>query len=458
MSIARRTSSAKSRSTASRHLSRRHLLTGRRVDTQAGSAGDQADRGALRTPPPFLLKIFLRGGADGLTILAPYEDPDYQALRDETRLYGPGTAPGGDLEREALPLQGSGISGGPSVFGVPPALAPLVPIYDAGRLAFVHAVGNLDGVQSHFAAQDSTETGSNQLLGLPPDGWLARHLETKVDHGPPAFRAVSSGPLLKLSLSGTPAAAPIPDPANYSLPTPLDSEAGWTDELAAARLAALEGAFAAFGPPLEESLTGDVAGVRALEQLDFGAYQPAGGAVYPATDLAQALRQAAQIAKESDVEVFAVDSGGWDTHGKQGVSLDLSGTAAVPGAMYGRMDELAGALRAFDDDLAASTRPYLVLVVTEFGRKVPENSSAGTDHGKGGVALVLGTAVRGGRVYGSWPGIDPAALALNDDDLGVTTDVRALLWEVASRGLGNQAPVEVLFPGQSGDFPLLGLF
>jgi uncharacterized protein (DUF1501 family) len=178
--------------------------------------------------------------------------------------------------------------------------------------------------------------------------------------------------------------------------------------------------------------------LETVERLDPQSYRPASGqSAYPASDFGAALRQVAMLVRaEVGLEVAAIDLGGWDTHFAQG---------AGDGLMAGLLADLAGGLSALHADLADRMSQLTVVVMTEFGRRVRENASLGTDHGHGSLMLLLGGHAQGGRVHGQWPGLDPDQL-FGPGDLAVTTDYRDVLTEICRKRLNNPA-VEQIFPG-----------
>ena len=423
--------------TEERALSRRGLLGGSTIaKAVAGAAGltlasrALASAAAATGEPAFLVQVFLGGAADGLTVLCPFDDPDYATARTDTRLYGPGSPV--DPNRIVIPLAGS-LAGSTGSFGLPQALQPLEQIYTDGKLAMIHAVGNVMGVQSHFAARDQMEKGADGV-SLPSDGWLARHLETKTDHLvgiTRRFRAMAHLPIQSISLFGAPTATPVVDPANYALPDPLAT--GTT-----ARFDTLDTAYASYGAPMEDAFLAMDEAISELDPLEL-VMNPAtpSGVTYPTTPFGVQMRQAAQIGKHTNVEAVSLDLGAWDTHVKQGTYA--GGPAGQ--YMHDLMGQLAGGLRAFYDDMIGESRKWIVLVISEFGRKVPENANLGTDHGKGGVAMMMGSDVDGGKLYGTSPGLD--STSLDDGDLAVTTDIRDVLHEVADKALLNPDPTGI---------------
>lgn len=333
-----------------------------------------------------LVCVFLRGGLDGLATVVPLDDGDLAAARPDL------------LVEEALPLAGP--------VGLHPAAAPLAELFDDGRLGVLRAVGLADPVRSHFSAQHQVETAG----GGATSGWLARLVAARTPE-PGALAAVAIGPRVTPSLSGGPAVA-LADVADPSLGLP----AGVTDPSDLLRMlttsqptVAAPGAVAALDA------------VAALQEAGVAGVPRGDG--YPSSGLGEGLSQVARMLRaDVPVEVACVDAGGFDLH------------AGLADRQPVLLDDLARSLAAFAADLGPRLDDVLVLAVSEFGRRVHQNGTGGTDHGRGGVALVLGGGVVGG-IHGAWPGLAAAALDRPRDDapegdVAVTTDVRDLLGDV----------------------------
>jgi uncharacterized protein (DUF1501 family) len=174
-----------------------------------------------------------------------------------------------------------------------------------------------------------------------------------------------------------------------------------------------------------------------LQATDVGRYQPANGAEYPRGPFGQALRQIAQLAKaDVGLEIAFAEIGGWDTHVNQG---------SVRGQLANRLDDFARGIAALAADLGDRLEDTVVLTMSEFGRAVQENGGGGTDHGHGNVMLAIGGGVRGGRVYGRWPGL-AIEQRYEGRDLAVTTDFRDVFGEIVVRHMGVADPAPI-FPG-----------
>lgn len=368
-------------------------------------------------PNHILVTVFLRGGADGLSLVAPYGDDWYYRSRPTLAL--PSSGRGGLLKLDGR-------------FGLHPSLAALKPLYDAGQMAIVHACGSGDQTRSHFEAMATMERGINRDAG-PASGWIARHLESAPWQNDSPLRAIALGSLLPDSLRGAPTATALTSVNDLRLQTDLPLGADGFSR----QLRSLYGG----GDPLGAAGREAVALLKKLETLPDAGQSPRSGAGYPADDLGQGLRQAALLIKsDSGVEVACLDHGGYDTHVAQGNTT---------GQLASRLDSLGRSLAAFARDLGdVLWARTTVVVLSEFGRRVEENSGAGTDHGRAGVTFILGgQGVAGGKVYGQWPGLSPEALD-GPGDLKVTTDYRNVLGEILTGRVGNPNVSDV-FPGLS---------
>jgi uncharacterized protein (DUF1501 family) len=352
-----------------------------------------------------LVKIFLRGGCDGLNLLVPYGDPEYYALRGGIAV----------TRAEVLNLDG--------YFGLNPALAPLKRLYDDGRLAFVPAVGQYALTRSHFDAQDFMETGT------PGDkttstGWLDRSIARIA--GSEVTQAVAFASQLPRSYLG-----PEPVLVAQSL-TSFDLRArNWRDEAERLLRAMYEPKQTAVGRMGQETFAAMQTLLRTPEILAA----PANGAEYPTVGVGPSLRQAAQLVKANlgTRSIYVNVPGAFDTHSNQTFNNTQEFT------------RLGDALFAFSTDLGRLMDDVVVMVTTEFGRTAAVNGSAGTDHGSGYTMIVMGGGVRGGRIHGQWPGLSRAQLH-DGRDLAVTTDFRDVFAELARAQFGI-TDTAALFPG-----------
>ena len=370
--------------------------------------------------PKVLIAVFQRGAVDGLSMVVPHGDAEYYAARSSTAI----AAPAAGRADAAVDLDG--------FFGFHPALAPLKPLWDARRLAVVHACGSPDTTRSHFDAQDYMESGTPGVKSTA-DGWLARGVQAIPRAGASPLRAVSMGPQLPRILRGEAGAVAMGSIGDF------DVKAG---------PAAMQGAVdprRGFESMYERSVRDVVYGtgretfeaVKMLRAVSPQSLVPANGAQYPRGRFGESLKQIAQLVRaDVGVEVAFADLGGWDTHVSQGNER---------GALATRLAEFAQALAALDRDLGDRMEDVVVLTMSEFGRQVRENGNRGTDHGHATAMLALGGRVRGGQVLGRWPGLQRDQL-FEGRDLAITTDFRHLFAEVARRHLGVPAAAP-LFPG-----------
>lgn len=344
-----------------------------------------------------LVVVFLRGGADGLTLVAPVGDDDYQRARPSLALD----------PRQALPLDGA--------FGLNPALGALLPLFRAGRLAIVHAAGSDDDTRSHFEAQDLMEHGGRTAGG----GWLGRFLRRARPAAPLAGLAFGSE--LPESLRGACSAAVLRSLEDLG----LGPAAGLARSLA--ELYARDDLLAAAARDTHVAL-------ERLDRLGADSHGPEHGALYAADDFSAQLRQTARLVKARvGVRAVCLDLPGWDSHVAQDALLEPL------------MRALGRGLGAFAADLGALLDTTSVVVLTEFGRRVGENASGGTDHGRGSVMLVLGGGTPGG-LHAGFAGLAPAALD-GPGDLPVLHDYRDVLLAVLER----HAPLDAqaAFPGHT---------
>jgi len=369
-----------------------------------------------------LVCIFQRGAADGLNTIVPVGDSAYYANRPTIGIAEPAGGGSAGGTNPAIDLDG--------FFALHPALAPLKPFYDGKALAAVHATGSPDPTHSHFQAMDYMERGTPGSQAIST-GWINRHLQAAAaagDGNVSPFRAVGFGTLLQASLRG-----PVPATALQSIADfHLRGNAGAVQTFQAS-LASLY----ADTTWLDAQGVETFHAISALAAANPLAYLPRNGAQYPDTDFGLALRQVAQLSRASlGLEIACVDVGGWDTHHAEG---------GATGQLATLLGDLAAGLAAFATDMGGQMQHVLVVTMSEFGRRVLENASGGTDHGHGNSMLVLGGGVNGGKVYGTWPGLAPDQLA-SPGDLQVTTDFRTVLAEIVDRRLLN-SNLAAVFPG-----------
>lgn len=357
-----------------------------------------------------LVVIFQRGAADGLNIVVPYAESQYYAMR-----------PSINIPRKAvIDLDG--------FFGLHPSLAAFQPLWQQRHLAIVHAAGSPDQTRSHFDAQDFMETGTPGVK-ITEDGWLNRSLQNLSPEKSP-FRAIALGPSLPRILGGSEPAVAMNNINDFSVggrsPKP---------SLAAT-------AFEAMYDHSSDSVlhgTGEETfdAVKMLKSADPGKYTPAAGANYPRGRFGESLRQLAQLVKANlGVQVAFADIGGWDHHVNEG---------STEGQLANVLTDFSQSLAAFWIDLGDLAEDTVVVTMSEFGRTARENGNRGTDHGHANVMFVLGGPVKGGKVYGRWPGLDQSQL-YEGRDLALTTDFRQVIGEAVERHMGNKNLPSV-FPG-----------
>jgi uncharacterized protein (DUF1501 family) len=360
-----------------------------------------------------LVAIFQRGAVDGLNMVIPFAEPRYYALRPSIAIPKPDGTP-----NSALDLDG--------FFGLHPALAPLKPMFDARHLAIVDAVGSPDPTRSHFDAQDYMESGMpGSHAGT--DGWLNRALPKESGAASPV-RAISLGDNLARTLRGHNDAVAVRNLNDFQV---HDARGAAT-----------------FESMYENSLdtlmhgTGKEAfnAVKIMRSIQKQTYVPANGASYGNSGFGKSLQQIAQLIKANvGVEVAFADIGGWDTH------VNETGGQPTNGQLANNLTQFGQALAAFYQDLGDRMEDVTLVTMSEFGRTVKENGDRGTDHGHANVMFVLGGNVRGGKVYGDWPGLQEEQL-YDGRDLALTTDFRDVLSELVARHLGN-SNLKSVFPG-----------
>ncbi|MCG8083753.1 MAG: DUF1501 domain-containing protein [Candidatus Thiodiazotropha taylori] len=371
---------------------------------------DYANR--LPTDKDLLVCLFQRGAADGLNSLVPYTDPEYYSQRPNIAVPAPG-AQGG-----AIDLDGH--------FALHPALSPLKAIYDSGQLALVHATGIPHNSRSHFVAQDIVERGVS-AKPLPSSGWLGRHLSLDPVSNGSAFRIVSISGNVPVSLHG----------ASEPLAISNLSEFGFSQEIIDSGYTEVLGNLFDDQIPFAAPAQAALSALTELQAAKLESILPEHGASYPDTELGKKMQQTAQLIKSNlPVEVICIDAGGWDHHEN------------LPGNLQQSLTDLADSLSAFHTDMADLMQQISLFVMTEFGRRVAENASVGTDHGTGGVAYAMGGGVNGGQVITDWPGLSTADLHFGED-LAITTDLRTLLAELLNKRLGGTDLAQV-FPGFAG--------
>ena len=381
-----------------------------------------ADEAHLGTVNKSLVCIFLRGGADTLNMLVPYANDDYYKLRPNIAIKSPSR--GGPAA--ALKLD--------DLYGFHPKMAALLPIYREGRLGMVQAVGTDNFSGSHFEAQDQVEHGESCGHSLG-GGWLGRHLASRSIGQQTPLSAVAIGTALPESLRGAPSASVLNSIEEIKLQAP----AGQSQAIAKA-LAQLYGTEVAL---LAEPSKTTLGLLGRVEKLQGKTYHPANGAVYPDNTFGKGLKEIARLLKGGvGLEVAALDLNGWDTHFFQGAEAGLQADS---------IEQLANGLAAFDRDLGSARGAVTTLVITEFGRRSYENSSMGTDHGRGFTVFAIGDRIVGGQVHGPLPHLTRGQQMdlLGPSGLAVQFDYRSALCEILVRALDSRR-IENVFPGFKG--------
>jgi uncharacterized protein (DUF1501 family) len=373
-----------------------------------------AETAAAAQRRKILVAVFQRGAVDGLNMVVPFGDPAYYTGRPSIAIARPGAANG------AVDLDG--------FFGLHPRMAPLAPWFTNGQMAIVHATGSHDETRSHFDAQDYMESGTPGVKSTR-DGWMNRYLHAREHESASPFRAVAIAQQLPRSLQGAAPALAIGNLGRFGVRD--DMTGGMTASGFEAQYA--EAADALLQPVGRDAFDA----VKRMQEVNPAGYAPANGAEYPRSGFGEAMKQIAQIIKGNmGLEVAFTELGQWDHHANEG---------GATGQLANRLDDFARGLAAFARDLGNQMADVVLVTMSEFGRTVRENGNRGTDHGHGNAMLILGGDVRGGRIYGRWPGLEREQL-WQGRDLAITTDFRDVFTELVTGHLGA-ADVSRIFPG-----------
>jgi len=363
-----------------------------------------------------LIAIFQRGAVDGLNVVVPYGEHNYYDLRPNIAI----PKPDGGAEA-TLNLDG--------FFGLHPSLAPFKPLWDSKRLAIVHASGSPDNTRSHFDAQNYMELATPGVKSTP-DGWLNRYLQTKPEAQRSLFRGVSMTQNMPLAMQGKAETLAISNLADFNI------RAGQSS-------AAVQGGFEAMYDDkfIKDALRGTgketFEAINYLKQVNPQQYKAENGANYPRTPFGNSLLQIAQLIKAGvGLEIAFTDVGGWDTHVNEGNQQ---------GQLSNLLRQYGQAIAALYTDLGERMDDVVILTMSEFGRTVKENGNRGTDHGHANAMFIIGNTVRGGKVYGDWPGLKNDQL-YEGRDLALTTDFRNVFGEIAQKHLGATNS-KAVFPG-----------
>jgi uncharacterized protein (DUF1501 family) len=376
----------------------------------------QARGGLIGGRRKTLIAIFQRGAVDGLNMVVPHGEHTYYDLRPTIAIPKPQV---GNVDA-AIDLDG--------FFGLHPALQPFKPLWDSKRLAIVEAAGSPDNTRSHFDAQDYMESATPGVKSTQ-DGWLNRLLQSKSDTQNSLFRAVSLTSNMPRVLQGKAPALAISNLADFTIRAGQNS-------------AAVQGGFEAIYDQTANDVLGGTGketfeAVNYLKKVNPSQYKPENGAQYPRNPFGNSLLQIAQLIKAGvGLEIAFTDIGGWDTHVNEGNSR---------GQLGNLLQQFSAGIAALYTDLGQRMDDVVILTMSEFGRTARENGNRGTDHGHANAMFVVGNSVRGGKVYGQWPGLKTDQL-YEGRDLNLTTDFRDVFAEVAKRHLGTPN-LRAVFPG-----------
>ncbi len=364
-----------------------------------------------------MVVIFQRGAADGLNIVVPHGEAGYYAMRPTINI----------PKKSVIDLDG--------FFGLHPAMASFEPLWKQKHLAIVHAAGSPDPTRSHFDAQDFMESGTPGIK-VTDDGWLnraLRELPGGSERDKSAFRAIALGPSLPRILSGKEPAVAVNNVNDFSVGGKNPNAVPMSNTFESMYDHSVDTVLHGTGQETFDS-------VKMLKTADPAHYSPAAKANYPKGRFGDSLKQLAQLIKANlGVQVAFADIGGWDHHVNEG---------STQGQIANVLGDFSQSIAAFWTDLGDLGEETVVVTMSEFGRTARENGNRGTDHGHANVMFVLGGPVKGGKVYGRWPGLDQSQL-YEGRDLALTTDFRLVLGEVVSRYLGNK-DLRTVFPGFEG--------
>ena len=366
-----------------------------------------------------LVVLYLSGGNDSLSMLIPYNDPFYYSRRPTIGVpAGQVLQVGSDRSNVAL--------------GLHPRLTGLKQIFDQGRLALIQRTGYENQTRSHFLGTDIWSTADpNNSNGL---GWVGRYLDALPSPVDPLIGWNTTGSLPHVLQTARTAVPAIPSASGYAFSSPNSGA-----ELIAERTASLRisSHVPVDRPELAFVYESSQAAMATLDRVaTVGSYTSS--LTYPNTGFGQAMRAVAgAMSKGIGTRIFYVTTGGFDTHSAQNVNQ-------TNGAYYGLMATLNDGLLAFYTDLnnQGLLQDTLVVSFSEFGRRISENGSSGTDHGAASVMMVMGGRVNGG-LYGTAPNLntDPQNPTLENSagDVHYETDFRSVYAQVADRWLGTDS-------------------
>lgn len=376
--------------------------------TAAAAANTSADRHTL-------ICVFLRGGADTLNLVVPYADDHYYKARPSLSIKAQTTIKLDDR------------------YGLHPELKPLEAAFKEGRLGMVQGVGTDSTSGSHFECQDQMEHGDSEQAPPCGGGWLGRFLRSRAAESASPLSAIAIGTKLPESLRGAPSVSVLEHLNDIAIKAPSGDPA--------AVIGALRKMYGADVTLLGQRGQQTLDLFNRVSALHSQVYAPANDAQYPKHAFGEGLRELARLVKARvGLEVACIDLNGWDSHFLQGTTASGFANNAMV---------LAEGIAAFETDLKAQRANYTIMVMTEFGRRIYENASLGTDHGRGFCFMALGDKVKGGHILGDWPinAMDEAN-PLGPGGLAIQYDFRNVFAEVLQGAMGDVDASKV-FPGAS---------
>jgi uncharacterized protein (DUF1501 family) len=391
-------------------ISRRNLLT----SASAGAALTAFGPGLrvsmaqqAQTTGDILIVLFQRGACDWLQMLSPAGEANYIAARPSIKVPTSGTNAGLGLDS----LDGLD-------FYMSPSAPELKSLYETGDLAFIQATGLETEDRSHFTCQDSMEKGVADGEEVQNSGWLTRHIDS-TGGAPSELSVIASGSSNPISLLGESDTVAIASAEGFNV-------SGGNVNANIIR------AMNPGGTPYQDVAQTTLDAVTSVQLGLKTVTDDSNGAEYTNGDLSKSLSSLAKLIKMNvGVNVATVDFGSWDMHN------------SLPFEFAQRTTEFSQAINAFWTDMADYHDKITLVTMTEFGRRLQENANQGTDHGSGSAMMVLSGNVNGGKIYGTWPGLN--ANQLKNGDLVATTDYRQVLSEILITRHGEQN-LEAVFP------------
>lgn len=392
------------------NISRRKLLT----SASAGAALTTLGPGLrvslaqqAEATGDILIVLFQRGACDWLQMVSPAGDSNYAAARPNIKVPTSGANAG--LGLDSL----DGVD-----FYMSPSAPELKSLYDTGDLAFIHATGLYTDDRSHFTCQDNMEKGVADGEALQNTGWLTRHIAS-TGGAASDLSIISSGSANPISLLGENDTVAISNPKDFEV-------SGGTVNADVIR------AMNPGGSPYQNVAQSTLNAISTVQAGLENIPSDNTNAGYTNGDLSKSLSSLATLIKaDVGVNVATVSFGGWDMHNN------------LPNEFAQRTTEFSQAINAFWTDMADYHDRITFVTMTEFGRRLQENANQGTDHGSASAMMVLSGNVKGGKIYGTWPGL--GASQLTNGDLTTTTDYRQVLAEIMITRHGEQN-LEAVFP------------